>query len=409
MRTSLLRVCIVALALLVVPSLAAASPRLRFESGQVASPLDPVPYFVVTASDGSSQQNACQSAHVAEITCAGAVPNAHWDFADPAHPVFVDDDPANARCFWFTASNSFGVGIPATSFHVNVSLLDPSGAVTPVSVDLPQASDPGMFMNPEVDLGGSGPGAESRSSCTAPRFPVPAPVPVVGAYLGTPAGPPAVQTIQRETSRPTRRPVRRTARPVRSRRGSSGQGKSTADKLCGAIPPNVQCGSGNGRQTSGGGEKVSHRGWPAVTGILWKVLDSSSRTKVGGSGNDEILGHHGSDKLTGGAGKDILWGDWDPRNNTTHQRDVLLGGAGADYIYPSHGKSLVKAGAGNDYVWAFYGKGTIDCGAGKDIVHVRSNGAFKLKGCETVKHFCSFGSDADGNCLKPGEKARRRG
>src|SRR5689334_9678903 len=173
MRTSLLRVCIVALTLLIVPSLAAASPRMRFDSGQVNSPLDPVPYFFVMASDGSAQQNACQSSHVAASTCAGTIPNAHWDFGDPAHPVFVDDDPTDARCFWFTASNSFGFGIPATNFHVNVSLLDPSGAVTPVSVDLPQATDPQTFQNPEIDLGGSGPGAESRTSCTMPRLPLP--------------------------------------------------------------------------------------------------------------------------------------------------------------------------------------------------------------------------------------------
>src|SRR3954470_7628324 len=198
-------------------------------------------------------------------------------------------------------------------------------------------------------------------------------------------------------------------RPPRDRGGIDDTTLGTAEKLCGNVPSGVQCGDGNGRQTSGGGEKVSHRGWPAVTGILWKVLDSSSRTKDGGPANDEILGHHGSDRLTGGAGKDILWGDWDPRNNNTHQRDVLIGGAGADFIYPSHGRTVVKAGAGNDYIWAFYGTGTIDCGAGRDIVHVRQNGAFKLKGCETVKHFCSFGSDANGNCLKPGEKARRKG
>jgi Ca2+-binding RTX toxin-like protein len=176
--------------------------------------------------------------------------------------------------------------------------------------------------------------------------------------------------------------------------------------VCGVIPDGVQCGPGNGRTTAGGGEKVSHRGWPAVTGVLWKVLDSSDRTKAGGPDNDELLGHHGSDRLTGGPGRDILWGDWDPRNNNTRQRDVLIGGAGADYIYPSHGTTTVKAGPGNDYVWAFYGKGTIDCGSGHDIVHVRMNGAFRLRGCEVVKHFCSFGSDAHGNCLKPGEKQR---
>jgi Ca2+-binding RTX toxin-like protein len=127
--------------------------------------------------------------------------------------------------------------------------------------------------------------------------------------------------------------------------------------LCAPSQPGVQCGPGNGRQTSGGGDKVPHNGWPAVTGILWKVLDSSGRKKVGGAANDELLGHHGSDRLFGGAGNDILWGDWDPANNNTHQKDVLDGGPGNDWLYPSHGSTVVKGGAGKDYVWAYYGAG----------------------------------------------------
>src|SRR4051812_35153731 len=93
------------LALLLLPALATASPRFRFESGQVAAPLDPVPYLYVTASDGTSGQNACQSGHTGFTACVSAPAKTHWDFSDPAHAVFVDDDPANARCFWFAAEN----------------------------------------------------------------------------------------------------------------------------------------------------------------------------------------------------------------------------------------------------------------------------------------------------------------
>ena len=170
--------------------------------------------------------------------------------------------------------------------------------------------------------------------------------------------------------------------------------------------PGVQCGPGNGRKTSGGGDKVPHNGWPAVTGILWKVLDSSGRKKVGGAANDELLGHHGSDRLFGGAGHDILWGDWDPSNNNTHQKDVLDGGPGNDWLYPSHGSTVVKGGAGKDYVWAYYGRGTIDCGPGRDTARVKLNGPWKLRNCERVLHFCAFGSDGHGGCLKPGEKRK---
>ena len=143
-----------------------------------------------------------------------------------------------------------------------------------------------------------------------------------------------------------------------------------------------------------------------MTGVLWKVLDSGDHEKAGGDANDELLGHHGSDRIDGGAGSDILWGDWDPANNNGRQKDVLLGGPGNDFIYPSHGSTVVRAGAGKDFIWAYYGHGTIDCGPGKDTARVRMNGAFKLKRCEKVLHFCAFGADGHGGCLKPGEKRK---
>jgi hemolysin type calcium-binding protein len=185
--------------------------------------------------------------------------------------------------------------------------------------------------------------------------------------------------------------------------GMAGAHAAQAGDLCGNLDSGVQCGPGNNRQTPGGGDKVPHTGWPAVSGILWKVLDSADHHAVGGPDNDELLGHHGSDALAGGAGNDILWGDWDPTGNTTGQRDVLRGGAGDDWIYPSHGPTTVSAGAGDDHIWAFYGKGTIDCGPGRDVARIRENGAFRTRNCERIQHFCQYGSNPDGSCRKPGE------
>ena len=91
--------------------------------------------------------------------------------------------------------------------------------------------------------------------------------------------------------------------------------------------------------------------------------------------------------------------------NNTVQRDVLRGGPGDDFIYPSHGTTRVDAGPGKDYIWAFYGNGTIDCGPGDDTARVRLGGAFKLRGCEHVQHFCAFGANGRGGCRKPGEPA----
>ena len=199
--------------------------------------------------------------------------------------------------------------------------------------------------------------------------------------------------------------------------------------LCAGVDRSlVSCGAGNGRQSPGGGDKVPHdnglnkrkgqratRRWPRLTGVLWTVIDESRTpyTKHGGPQNDELNGHHGSDTLVGAGGHDIIWGDWDPSGNTTAQRDVLSGGQGNDWLYPSHGRSVVRGGAGSDYVWAFYGKGTIDCGPGDDTARVRTNGAFKITNCEHIKHFCQFGETAGGLCLSPTGKpvaaARRAG
>jgi Ca2+-binding RTX toxin-like protein len=148
------------------------------------------------------------------------------------------------------------------------------------------------------------------------------------------------------------------------------------------------------------------RFWPKVSGILWQVVDPSrdplrKRTKLGGPLNDELLGRHGTDILLGAGGHDILWGDWDPIANNTRQRDVLSGGAGNDWLYPSHGRSIVRGGPGADYVWAYYGKGTIDCGPGIDMARIRTNGAFKTRGCEHIRHFCAHGESKDGLCLSP--------
>ncbi len=181
---------------------------------------------------------------------------------------------------------------------------------------------------------------------------------------------------------------------------------------CPPLAAGEQCGPGNGRRTPGGGEKVSHVGWPAITGILWKVTAAAGRHDVtGGPANDELLGHHGDDVLRGGPGRDVLWGDWDPRDNGTGQVDRLSGGAGADWLYSSHGRNAISGGPGKDYVWAYYGRGTIDCGPGFDTLRIRMNAPYRVTNCERIKNFCSFGSKPGnaGGCYKPGEKPRRGG
>lgn len=186
-----------------------------------------------------------------------------------------------------------------------------------------------------------------------------------------------------------------------------------AERICGPRVAEVNCAWGRNRQVPGGGEKVPHdngfkgqqatRKWPKLTGVLWQVLSSTTpRTKTGGRYVDELLGHHGNEILIGGAGDDILWGDWDPKGNTPRQRNVLRGGAGNDWLYPSHGRDSVSGGPGNDYVWAYYGRGRITCGPGRDTVRVRTPTPWKVASdCEVVTHFCGFGFRPDGKCKQP--------
>jgi hypothetical protein len=145
----------------------------------------------------------------------------------------------------------------------------------------------------------------------------------------------------------------------------------------------VMCGPGNGRRTRGGGNKVSHLGWPAVTGILWIVREATKgQSDTGTEYNDELLGSHGGDTISGGPGDDILWGDQLPTGNNTWQHDVIDGGAGDDWIYSSHGHNDIKGGAGTDHIWGHFGHGTIDCGPGWDVVHTKHRSTYKLRHCE---------------------------
>ena len=102
-----------------------------------------------------------------------------------------------------------------------------------------------------------------------------------------------------------------------------------------------------------------------------------------------------------------------PANNNEQQRDRLRGGSGNDWLYSSHGSNDINGGPGTDHVWAYYGRGTIDCGPGEhDVARVRLGAPFTVRNCETIGHFCAFGPDGHGGCLRPGETrsaARPRG
>ena len=163
--------------------------------------------------------------------------------------------------------------------------------------------------------------------------------------------------------------------------------QAAADMCQGHRGPGIRCQPGHGRRTRGGGHKVSHAKWPAVTGILWMAWAGTNGRTDGGTGrNDELLGLHGNDIINGGFGKDILWGDQFPTGNNTWQHDVIFGGPGNDWIYSSHGINNIEGGPGNDHIWGHFGRGTIDCGSGWDVVHTKRHSTYKLRHCERHLH-----------------------
>ena len=134
------------------------------------------------------------------------------------------------------------------------------------------------------------------------------------------------------------------------------------------------------------GSCASHKYWPRMEKSDVQKAPKRGGTLQGTSGNDELLGWHGSDTIHGGAASDVIWGDFDPRNNSATQRDTIYGEDGNDFIYSSHGYNRIEGGAGNDAISAHYGHGIINCGPGRDIYHVprTRKGNWKIKNCEKV-------------------------
>ena len=111
--------------------------------------------------------------------------------------------------------------------------------------------------------------------------------------------------------------------------------------------------------------------WPRRSGELYINTHDRDRSHTGTPRNDELLGGHGDDKLYGAAGHDVIWTDHKNTGNTTHQRDVVYGGAGQDTIR----------------VW--FGRGFVDCGpGGNDILYVSKtqNRKVRRRNCEKVSH-----------------------
>jgi hypothetical protein len=102
--------------------------------------------------------------------------------------------------------------------------------------------------------------------------------------------------------------------------------------------------------------------------------------------HNELLGGHGNDTIYAGPNGDVIWGDYKPSGQPTTQVDTLSGGAGADFIYASHGTNNISTGPGRDTVHAHFGRGQIQCGSPAAVVYIsrRSRPRYKLVGCAHI-------------------------
>ena len=173
---------------------------------------------------------------------------------------------------------------------------------------------------------------------------------------------------------------------------------------------------------------TSHEGWPRITGMLLMNKTDTSRPldarpnhdPFGGTdpryscdaihkrgkcqrrfvpgaagrvmtsrhGHNQLLGGPGSDSIHAGPWGDVIWGDYKPSHQPSTQVDTIVGGAGRDHIYASHGTNAIAAGGGRDWIKAHFGRGTIDCGAGRDLLYVsrRAQRGYTIRNCERISH-----------------------
>jgi Ca2+-binding RTX toxin-like protein len=178
----------------------------------------------------------------------------------------------------------------------------------------------------------------------------------------------------------------------------------------------------------GAGASTSHEGWPRIDGVLLMNKTDSSRpldarpgfdpfagtdpryscdavhkrgkcqrrfvpaaagrVVTSRHGHNELLGGHGSDTIHAGRWGDVLWGDYKPSGQPSTQADTIVGGAGRDHIYASHGTNAIAAGGGRDWIKAHFGRGTIDCGSGRDLLYIsrRAQRGYTIRSCERISH-----------------------
>jgi hypothetical protein len=134
--------------------------------------------------------------------------------------------------------------------------------------------------------------------------------------------------------------------------------------------------------------EANHTGWPADECLkMDKGSAGFTHTLLGLKNvHNWLLGGYGNDTLYAGERGDVMWGDYHPEGQSESQRSYIHGGAGADWIYSSHGYNEIWTGGGDDHLALVYGHGIIRCNGNgvKTFVmrYLPQNRPWTLVGCD---------------------------
>jgi Ca2+-binding RTX toxin-like protein len=127
-------------------------------------------------------------------------------------------------------------------------------------------------------------------------------------------------------------------------------GKGGNDDISGLGGPDNILGGG-GRDVVQGGPAPPRPEFPPRC----EASPNNNDVLIGGAGNDFLNGNLGTDRLVGGRGDDVLWEEVCFRGaGESGKFEILMGGAGNDFLwvrdtpFPVPPKDLVLCGAGRD-------------------------------------------------------------
>jgi RTX calcium-binding nonapeptide repeat (4 copies) len=208
--------------------------------------------------------------------------------------------------------------------------------------------------------------------------------------LTTIQGPPLeMKTLS--TPLPREQPETRSSPPGR-KGGGTGRGHPTPSDPNDEGLYVAYCSAGHRASVTRAREALaSHAGWPKDQCLKMDKGEVGERHTLDGKTgvHNWLLGGYGNDTIFAGNKGDVIWGDYQPAEQSEGERDRLHGGAGSDWIYSSHGSSEIWTGAGNDHVALIYGHGTVHCnGRGLKTLVMRAlsqNRHWKLVGCNDMR------------------------